>query len=295
VWRWAGRGAALVAIALTALTVAPSQGWWTPRGASDQRVGHLVGARVTQWSSADQAVGPLQTQRVYHNGLPASFVGSQEGQLPAGVVAIVSYRQPTVGVTRYVASVTRPIILIFRYNPEPRMTAAAFVSAFEAQSRLIRSVHNVNVRVATSSMVYQYRSSLNPNAVACGYIPPPSYVDYYLAAVYDPYLEGIGRTDQGGFVVWQNCTRGLHRPRGLVEFGLGLGTLGSSTCQPESHRTAALYHDLEYLHTNLPDLAVLEYWWYAGSKPPCVRSWRFPPDSTTADVWRTVANRAFGL
>jgi hypothetical protein len=272
-----------------------SLGWWPPRQVTVQRTGHLVGARVQRWSAADKAVGPLQTQRVYHAALPASFRRSQEARLPAGVVPIVSYWRPTAGVTDYVASVNRPIILIFRYNPEPRMGAQAFVSAFEEQSRRIRSVHNANVRVATSALIYQYQSCHNPAAAACRYIPPPSYVDYYLAAVYDPYLDGIDRTDGGGFVVWQKCTQGLHRPRGLVEFGLGLGERGSPACQPESRRTAVLYHDLDYIHANLPDLAVLEYWWNASPNASCAQSWQFPTDSPTADLWRTVVNRAFGL
>jgi transcriptional regulator with XRE-family HTH domain len=292
---WGSRVAALAALVLTALVAAASPDWARPRNATADHIGHLVGARVQDWSSADQAVGPLQTERYYHDVLPPSFAGSREARLPAGVVPIVSYWKPTVRVTRYVASVNRPIILIFRFNPEPRMSAPAFVSAFEVQSRLIRSVHNPNVRVATSAMIYQYRSSLNPKAATCGYIPPPSYVDYYLAAVYDPYLEGIDRTDQGGFVVWQRCTRGLHRPRGIAELGLGLGTHGSTSCQPESRRTAVMYRDLAYLHAGLPDLAVLEYWWNQRPAASCARSWQFPADSSTADLWRTLTNRAFGL
>lgn len=295
VWHWGGGGAALGAAVLTAVVVATTLGWWPPRHVTVQPTGNLIGARVQHWSAADQTVGPLQTQRVYHTDLPASFRRSQEGRLPAGVVPIVSYVKPTAGVTRYVASVNRPIILVYRYNPEPRMSAQAFVSAFEEQSRLVRSVHNANVRVAVSALIFQYRSSLNPAAAACRYIPPASYVDYYLAAVFDPYLDGIDRTDAGGFVVWQKCTGGLHRPRGLVEFGLGLGQRGSPACQPESRRTAVLYHDLDYLHTNLPDLAVLEYWWHASPGASCAQSWQFPANSSTADLWRTLAHRAFGL
>jgi hypothetical protein len=113
--------------------------------------------------------------------------------------------------------------------------------------------------------------------------------------VYDPYLVGLDRTDQGGFVVWQSCTRELHRPRGLVEFGLGLGRLSGGPCQPESQRTTVLYHDLDYLHANMPDLALLEYWWHTEPGAPCARAWQFPANSSTADLWRTVANRAFGL
>jgi hypothetical protein len=289
-----GRGA-VAALGLAALIAAASPGWLPPRNATTERIGDLVGARVQHWPTANRLVGPLQTERLYHAVLPPSFATSREAKLPAGVVPIVSYWMPTSGVTRYVAAVNRPIILIFRYNPEPRMSAPAFVSAFEEQSRLIRSVHNANVRVATSATIYQYRSRLNPGAATCGYIPPPSYVDYYLAAVYDPFLEGIDRTDQGGFVVWQNCTRGLHRPRGIAELGLGLGTRGSTSCQPESRRTAVLYGDLAYLHTSVPDLAVLEYWWDATPGAPCAQSWQFPADSSTADLWRTLANRAFGL
>jgi transcriptional regulator with XRE-family HTH domain len=293
--RWGGRGAALGALGLAALIMAAAPDSPPARNATTDHIGDLVGARVRSWPSANRLVGPLQTERYYHDVLPPSFAGSREARLPTGVVPIVSYWKPSASVTRYVASVNRPIILIFRYNAEPRVSAPAFVSAFEDQSRLIRSVHNANVRVATSAMVYQYHSSVNPGAATCGYIPPAAYVDYYLAAVYDPYLEGIDRTDQGGFVVWQNCTRGLRRPRGIAELGLGLGTHGSASCQPEARRTAVMYGDLAYLHDNVPDLSVLEYWWSAEPGAPCTRSWQFPADSPTADLWRTLANRAFGL
>lgn len=292
-----GRWVALGAVLLMALIVAGSLGWssWRPRTATTDLSEHLVGARVLHWASANSAVGPLQTQRIHHNVLPASFLRARERRLPPGVVPIVSYQTATADVRSYVASVDRPIVLIYGYNPERRMGAAAFISAFEAQSRLIRSVHNGNVRVATSSLIYQYQAKINAQAARCAYIPPAAYVDYYLAAVYDPYLKGIDRTDGGGFAVWQSCTRDRHRPRGLVEYGIGLGTPGSASCQPESHRTQILYRDMAYLHANVPDLAVLEYWWDMSPSAPCAESWRFPPVSSTADLWRTLANRAFGL
>lgn len=293
--RWRRSGAALGAILLTGLIIAASPTWWRAREVATAPVAQLVGARVLNWPSANRDVGPLQTQRVYHRSLPASFVGTAESRLPAGVVPIVSYRAGTTNVVSYVRSVDRRTILIFQYNPEARMSATAFASAFEEQSKLIHSVRNPNVRVAMSSLVYQYQSDVNVPAVRCGYIPPPAYVDYYLAAVYDPYLQGITRTDRGGFVTWQRCTSGRHRPRGLVEYGLGLGIQGSGACQPESERTDVMRGDMRYLHDNLPDLAILEYWWTTkASSPPCPRSWQFAAGSSTGDLWRSIASRASG-
>lgn len=282
----------LGALLVTALVVAVPPAWWPAREAA-MPVANLVGARVVDWHAADQDLGPLRTERVYHRELPPSFAGTAEGRLPAGVVPIVSYRVATTNVVRYVRSVTRRTILIFEYNPEPRMSAATFTAAFEEQSDLIRSARNPEVEVATSANIAQYRPGANDAATRCAYIPPPVYVDYYLAAVYDPYLRGIARTDGGGFVVWQGCTTGLHRPRGLVEYGLGLGIPGSSSCQPESRRTDVLRSDIGYLHANVPDLVVLEYWWATKElNPPCLRSWQFPAGSSTADLWRTLARRA---
>jgi hypothetical protein len=170
------------------------------------------------------------------------------------------------------------------------MSAATFTAAFEEQSDLIRSAHNPEVRVATSAKISQYRPGVNVAATRCGYIPPPDYVDYYLAAVYDPYLRGIAKTDGGGFGVWQRCTSAPHRPRGLVEYGLGLGIPGSTSCEPESRRTEVMRSDIGYLRARLPDLVVLEYWWSTReANPPCVRSWQFPTGSSTGDLWRTLA------
>lgn len=292
--RWRGRTAVLGAALLAGLIIAAPLAWSLSREAATTPIANLVGARVFDWRSANRDVGPLQTQRIYHRSLPASFAGTQESRLPSGVVPIVSYDVGTVDVTSYVRSVDRLVMLIFRYNPEARMSAADFTSAFEEQSRLIHSVHNRNARVAVSALTYQYQMSVNAAATRCEYVPPPVYVDYYLAAVYEPYLQGITRTDHGGFVVWQHCTNGLLRPRGLVEYGLGLGIRGSTSCEPESERTNVLRDDMGYLRDNLPDLAVLEYWWATtASSPPCSRSWQFAAGSSTGDLWRAIANRVF--
>jgi hypothetical protein len=292
--RWRRRAAALGAVLLTGSILAGPLAWLRSHDAATKPIASLVGARVFDWRVANQDVGPLQTQRVYHRELPASFAGTQESRLPPGVVPIVSYRARTTNVASYVRSVTRRVILIFQYNPEGRMTAAHFTSEFEEQSGLIRSVRNPNVRVAASALVYEYQLGINAAAARCRYIPPPTSVDYYLAAFYEPYLQGITRTDRGAFVVWQDCTNGLHRPRGLVEYGLGLGIQGSSSCQPEAERTNVMRNDMVYLHNNLPDLEILEYWWATtATNPPCPRSWQFAAGSSTGDLWRAIANRAY--
>jgi transcriptional regulator with XRE-family HTH domain len=290
--RWR-RPAALVASALAALTVALPAAWWWQSRETAMPVADLVGARVVDWTAADQELGPLQTERVFHRQLPPSFVGTPEGRLPAGVVPIVSYRVASTDVVSYVRSVTRRTIVIYQYNPEARMSGPAFTATFEEQSDLIRSARNPRVQVATSANISQYRPGANAAAGRCAYIPPPAYVDYYLAAVYDPYLRGIARTDGGGFVVWQGCTSGLHRPRGLAEYGLGLGIPGSVSCQPESRRTDVMRSDMGYLHDNVPDLVVLEYWWSTReANPPCPRSWQFAAGSSTGDLWRALARRS---
>ena len=79
-----------------------------------------------------------------------------------------------------------------------------------------------------------------------------------------------------------------------MEYGLGLGIRGSTSCEPESERTNVLRDDMGYLRDNLPDLAVLEYWWATtASNPPCSRSWQFAAGSSTGDLWRAIANRVF--
>ena len=288
------RLAAVAAVLLTGLLLAAPLAWWRSQVPAATSIASLVGARVFDWRSANQDVGPLQTQRVYHHELPASFRDTQESGLPSGVVPVVSFDGPSTNVAAYVRSVNRRVILIFRFNPEGRMSAADFTSVFEEQSSLIRSVHNPNVRVAASAQVYQYQAGVNAAAARCAYIPPPAYVDYYLAAVYEPYLQGLTGTDHGGFVVWQHCTNGLGRPRGLVEYGLGLGIEGSRSCQPESERTRVMRADMGYLRDSLPDLELLEYWWTtSAADPPCSRSWQFAAGSSTGSLWRAIANRAF--
>lgn len=294
--RWR-RGAAVLSLALVAgLAVAVPLAWWRAHAAPAGQMAALIGARVYDWPAANQAVGPLQTQRVYHVDLPASFAGTAESRLPAGVVPIVSYRTPTTDVVSYVRSVTRRLLLIYHYNPEPNMDAPTFVSQFEEQADLIRSAGNPEVRVAMSAEVFQYQAVVNPSAAKCAYIPPPAYVDYYLAAVYEPWLQGIEVTDGGAFLVWQRCTNGQDRTRGLAEYGLGLGMPGSQLCQSESKRADVMRSDMQYLHRAIPDLGILEYWWADyDAKPLCHESYQFPAASETGRLWRTIANRTFGF
>src|SRR5205814_1035907 len=69
--RWRGRIAALGAALLAGSLIAAPLAWSRSQPAATTPVASLVGARVYDWRSADQDVGPLQTQRVYHRQLPA--------------------------------------------------------------------------------------------------------------------------------------------------------------------------------------------------------------------------------
>src|SRR5215469_2008434 len=161
-WR---RGAVVLGAVLLAISIVTAPlAWWQPSVTTAMRIpgpttriARLVGARVSDWRAANNDVGPLRTQRVYYAQLPARFTGSQGSRLPPGVVLIVSYRVGTTNVASYVRSVNRALVLIFQYNPEPKMAAADFTKAFEEQSTLVHAVHNPDVMVAMSADIYQYQ------------------------------------------------------------------------------------------------------------------------------------------
>jgi hypothetical protein len=262
-----------------------------PAAGAQTRVATWIGARATDWTTANATIGPLQTQRVfYKTTLPATFAASQCGPLPSDVMCIVSYKTPDTNVASFVASIpagrTAPVMIIFHHEPEADFPSGAdFVAEFDAQSAEIRAAARgaglttgpageVEVDMAAGS--YQYGAS-SRHGYDCSYIPPASDVDHYTVDAYQGQLGGLAKN--AGFVRWLSCTQGKGIIRGITEYGLG-------ACQGNAAREQDMASDLAYLPTVLPKLYLLEYWW-ENTTSSCDQEWQFTDAQTIAE-WQSI-------
>ncbi len=244
----------------------------------------FVGAHSLNWPFADKVIGPLRADKLFYppgHPLPARWPGNSYG-LARGALAIIAYKVPTTHVLSFVKSIPsdRPVTMVFWQEPEAHMTASRFLRNFEQQSRLIRSAHRPNIKVAfdASTWRYQrvYRKSYN-----CQFVPPARFVNYYYGDVYEQNDQTLRAEPQ--FQRWVHCTAGRGRARGLAEYGLG-------DCQGDSYRAHTIMTDAAYLANNFPDLQVLSYWWtntspHSGTS--CHTDWQFTHEPAIA-TWRAL-------
>jgi hypothetical protein len=255
----------------------------------------VVGARAANWAAANSKIGPLRDQRIYYTGaLPSKYSGTDCSKLPAAVWCIISYGTPTVNVASYVSSIpaSRNAVIIFGHEPEHPgafRNGAAFVTAFTAQSALIRHAAGkaANVRVAMASETYQYGGKgFGSRGLGCSFIPPAGDVDYYYADNYETTPTGKGLATDPKWLNWLNCVKNHGRRLGLAEYGLG-------TCNGTSKRVATLQADATYLRTRLPAITgfrtqLWSYFWSSrGTKPGSCNDGQFT-DSATISAWRGI-------
>jgi hypothetical protein len=280
---------ALLAVPATAFASA------SKHKATSKSAAWVIGARAVNWTSANKEIGPLREQRIYYTGaLPSKWKGSACNVLPYGVWCIISYDTPTTNVTSYVSAIskTRNVVLIFGHEPEhPGVwkSPAAFVSAFEGQSTLIRKAEGkrTNVRVAMASMTYQYGGKgYGSNGLGCAFIPPAKYVDYYYADNYEVSPTGKGLATDPKWLNWLNCVKNKGRRLGLAEYGLG-------TCSTSAQRVATLKADAAYLGTKLPAITgfrtqLWSYFW--SSAQTGTKGCNDPQftDSSMINAWRSI-------
>jgi hypothetical protein len=255
----------------------------------------VVGARAVNWAAANAKLGPLRDQRIYYTGaLPSKYSGTDCSKLPAAVWCIISYGTPTVNVASYVSSIpaSRNAVIIFGHEPEHPgafRNGAAFVTAFTAQSALIRHAAGkaANVRVAMASETYQYGGKgFGSRGLGCSFIPPAGDVDYYYADNYETTPTGKGLATDPKWLNWLNCVKNHGRRLGLAEYGLG-------TCNGTSKRVATLQADATYLRTRLPAITgfrtqLWSYFWSSrGTKSGSCNDGQFT-DSATISAWRGI-------
>ncbi len=299
--RIARRLGAMISAALIMTGIAQAPSFAATRSAAI--IGAWVSGNSTAWQTASSSFGPLQDARIFYNkALPASYAGSNGSTLPAGVTLVVSYNTPGTNVSSYVCSIpaTRNVILVFYHEPEnqqsPFATGAAFAAEFNVQAAEIRQAAQscgiTTVKVATIAMTWAYASSTR-RGYDCSFIPPAASVDYYLADTYEKNQDTLAK--DAGFQRWLSCTSAAGAsgqvPRGLAEYGVGLGNTTSTGCQfTDQQRAAVMQADAAYLTASFPDFVIWSYSWVTGSQ--CWDSWQFPVGGPAATTWQNIATGA---
>ncbi len=256
-----------------------------------RRLAPFIGAQAWDWGQANSRIGPLGSDKLFYGPtepLPTRWPRGSYG-LPRRALAIIAYKVPTKHVLSFVRSIPRgrPVTMVFWQEPESHMTASHFLPEFERQSRLIRSAHRSNVKVAFDANIWRYQRQY-PGSYNCQYVPPPKYVDYYYGDAYEFNDETLEAQPQ--FRRWAHCTSHRDRRRGLAEYGL-------SDCQGDAHRARTLIIDIAYLRRNFPGLRVLSYWWDDTSPNAgmnCHTDWQFTGPKTVG-AWRALETGRLGL
>jgi hypothetical protein len=273
------------------------------------RAAELIGAdggqdgSVADWLQADNTIGPLQSDKIIYIGLPLTFIGSTCDELPASTVCFVDYRKMNTNVTSFVSGIPadRTVVMIYHGEPEGKpfkfrhkTGGPAYVAEFEQQVNLIRAAAKdaPNIFIAMDASAFGYRAG-GPG-LGCGYIPPPSYVDFYLIDHYQftpngsAVSQGSGK-GPGEWQAWLNCVSGYGKPIGLAEYGLG--TCGK---QSSTQRVASIADTAPYLES-LPGSSALDapvlvwsYWWVnETTKSGKCADWQFTHPATIR-AWHAI-------
>jgi hypothetical protein len=283
--RRAGRLAFAATLALLASGTGSASGGL--EAATGTRAATIIGAAAANFTAADMTIGPLQDQRIFYpNALPASFIGSAGDRLPAGVTAVISYNTENTNVVSFLRSVpaNRPVIMIFHHEPEHSYgpSGATFVAQFESQSKLIRSLHRPNVRVAMAAEAYQYVDGRN--GASGSYLPPAAYLDMYLLDYYEPHPapDGKGIAKNRQFQAWYRLVKNRGRQLGFAEYGLSSD--GSATA--DAVRVATMKADAAWMVAHGP-FAIWSYWWKDAPASSSANSWQFT-DPGAVTEWRAI-------
>jgi hypothetical protein len=226
-----------------------------------QIIGAYAGGSATDWTDADSPsdIGPLQSDKIFfikttplsgkwkttgntcyevENGLPDS------ADWPA---CVISYNvlESESALADFFTGLPAAQMVIMNWRDEPELESttlpacgdkttpgAIYVCDFEKESDNIRQAAgdapNVFVDMDSATSEYAVGTS-HDNGVGCSFIPPSSYVDFYLADHYnrdatDASLPNEAAPWGGEWSTWLSCVAGYHKPIGLAEYGLDCST-----------------------------------------------------------------------
>jgi hypothetical protein len=281
------------------------------------RAATIIGAEDTgddgtQFTSTNDAIGPLQSDKIFYDAkqaLPSAYAGSYCAELPADVTCLISYKIMTTNVVSYVESIPPGRNVIFTYWQEPETASfsydgltggPAFVAEFENQSDLIRSAaetagNEESIFVAGDARGYQYDPGTTNNdggaGGSCGFTVPSAYVDFYLDDQYEYPASGndLPGDTYGGAMWkgWLGCVAPQDKPIGLAEYGLNC--TNASGGNPDLATTQeGMAADNSYLEGQPDGLPVVMWeYWYENNNGTCTFTTGGSPDGTQAvEQWQ---------
>lgn len=297
-----------------------------------QIIGAYAGGNAADWIAADKTsdVGPLQSVKEFiikEKALPSQWdsTGNEcygiEQTLGAKNSAewpacVISYNllETEPDLVKFFTRLPAAQMVIMNWRDEPeaphavfpecggkKADGAAYVCDFEKESDHIRQAADgaPDVFVDMDASTYQYDSDPGSGhdrggaAPHCPYIPPASYVDFYLADHYDQDATDASLPDENSpegteWSTWLNCVASSGKPIGLAEYGLDCRT------QKPPQKTLAdeIGKDNDYLlaipGAKQPTI-MWEYWDWDTKPPGCQMT-----STTVKDEWKSVETQNGG-
>jgi hypothetical protein len=277
----------------------------------------------TDWILTNEKIGPLQSDKQFpqpNDYLPSSWDSpnnncyqiEQQIQDPADwPVCLITYKypadQPTTekDLEAFFTSAGTAFpdqqMVIMTYHDEPELstsglTAAQFKQQFETQSTNIRNAAAAVGRTQQVFVAMDSATSAYTNGFGCSYIPPASYVDFYLADHYDDVANGQSLPSENSpysdeWRNWLACVQDLSKPLGLAEYGQNCKD-GSNPNSPLV--TQAIGNDNTYLEAipGATEPTIMWEYWYdtnAARTSNCVFT-----NASTISEWQSIETQNGG-
>jgi hypothetical protein len=287
---------------------------------------------AADWIAADKAsdIGPLQSVKEFiikQRALPAKWEST--GNVCYGIeqalgaknsaewpACVVSYNllESEADLVKFFTGLPAAQMVIMNWKNEPEAPGAvfppcgghaadgpAYVCDFEQESDNIRQAAGdaPNVFVEMDASSYQYDSEPGSRhdrggaAPDCPYIPPASYVDFYLADHYnehatDASLPNEKSPEKTEWSTWLNCVASSGKPIGLAEYGLDCKTQNP----PQKTLADEIGKDNDYLAAipgaKQPTI-MWEYWDWDTKPPGCQMT-----SMTVKDQWKSAETQNGG-
>jgi hypothetical protein len=296
-----------------------------------QIVGAYAGPKSSDWIAANSTsdVGPLQSVKEFiikEKPLPTEWDSSRNqcyeieqalgpeksAQWPACVVSY-NVKESEGDLAKFFTGLPAAQMVIMNWRDEPEAPRApfppcggqtgngpAYVCDFEQESRNIRKAAGdaPNVFVAMDASTYQYAPGTSHDrgggdGQKCTYIPPASYVDFYLADHYNTRASDSSLPDEKSpegdeWSTWLGCVASSGKPIGLAEYGLDCRTQNP----PQQTLADEIAQDKGYLAAipgaRQPTI-MWEYWDWNTKPPGCQMT-----STTVKDEWRSAETQNGG-
>jgi hypothetical protein len=292
-----------------------------------QIIGAYAGPKAKDWLAADSTsdVGPLQSVKEFiikETDLPSQWDSAKnecyEIELTLGTensgmwpACVVSYNvlEGEAALAKFFTGLPAAQMVIMNWKNEPEAPHAvfppcggytgdgpAYVCDFKQESDNIRQAAGdaPNVFVDMDASTYEYSNAKgHDRGTGCAYIPPASYVDFYLADHYNDDATDASLPDEnppGGneWKNWLNCVASSGKPIGLAEYGLDCHTQN----KPAQTLANEIAQDNGYLSAvpgaKQPTI-MWEYWDWDTKTPGCQMT-----SPIVKDEWKSVETQNGG-